>query len=122
MSSNVEVQKICEYCGNEFTAKTTVTRYCSHKCNSRAYKKALKEKKISKSIEQTNKHKILSASEVAIEVIKQKEFLSLKEAYKLIGISERTLYRLLKTGKIKSTKIGGRTIIKRSEINKLFEK
>jgi len=121
MSSNIEIKKICEYCGNEFMAKTTVTRYCSHKCNSRAYKQALKEKKVNKAIEKTNQQKILSATEIDFDVIKQKEFLSLKEAYKLIGVSERTLYRLIETGKIKSTKIGRRTLIKKAEIDKLFE-
>lgn len=38
MSSKIEVQRICQYCKKEFTARTTVTKYCSHKCNQRAYK------------------------------------------------------------------------------------
>jgi len=121
MSSNISVTEICEYCGKEFTAKTTVTRYCSHTCNSRAYKQGLKEKKVEKVIENTNKQKILNASDVNYEIIKQKEFLSLKEANILLGVSERTLYRLIKAGTLKSTKIGRRTIIKKSEIDKLFE-
>ncbi len=28
MSSNIKLQRICQHCGNEFTAKTTVTQYC----------------------------------------------------------------------------------------------
>jgi len=38
MSSNIEIQRICEYCNKEFTARTTKTKYCSHKCNQRHYK------------------------------------------------------------------------------------
>ena len=38
MSSKIEVQRICQYCEQEFTARTTVTKYCSHKCGQRAYK------------------------------------------------------------------------------------
>ena len=49
MSSNIRVQKICEYCGEEFTAKTTQTRYCSHNCNSRDYKARKKAEKIERS-------------------------------------------------------------------------
>lgn len=120
MSSKIEVLKICEFCGKEFTAQTTVTRFCSHKCASRSYKQRKKEKKIGWAIEETNKQKILSASEVQLEVIKQKEFLSIKEAHTLLGISERTFYRLMKVGTISARKLGGRTIIKRSIIDNLF--
>lgn len=120
MSSKIEVVKICEFCNNEFIAKTTVTRYCSHKCNSRAYKQKVKESKVDKAITQTNQQKIVSATDLGLEVIKQKEFLSIKESYKLLNISERTFYRLLKNGTIPYKKLGSRTIIKRSEIDKLF--
>jgi len=120
MSSKIQIQRICEYCGKEFTAQTTVTRFCSHKCNSRAYKLKVKELKVGKSNEETNQQKILSASDVQMEVIKQKDFLSIKEAYTLLGVSERTFYRLMKEGTIPATKLGGRTIIKRSVIDNLF--
>ncbi len=58
MSSKIQIKRICEYCGNEFTAQTTVTRFCSHKCNSRAYKLKVKEMKVGKSNEETNQHSI----------------------------------------------------------------
>lgn len=120
MSSSIQVQKICEFCGNEFTAQTTVTRFCSHDCASRAYKERMKLGKIEKVIEETNHQKILSATDVQLEVIRQKDFLSIKEAYTLLGISERTFFRLMKTGTIPAARLGGRTIIKRSLIDNLF--
>lgn len=120
MSSRIEVQKICEFCDEEFTAKTTVTRFCSHKCASRSYKQRKKNNKIGKAIEETNQQKLLSITELNMEAIKQKDFLSIKEAFTLLGISERTFYRLMKAGTIQATKLGKRTIIKRSEIDKLF--
>jgi len=120
MSSKIQIQKVCEFCGNEFTAQTTVTRFCGHKCASRSYKQRKKENKIGKAIEEVNQQKILSASEIQHEVIKQKDFLSIKEAYTLLGISERTFYRLMKAGTIPTTKLGGRTIVKRSVIDNLF--
>ncbi|MDA3928879.1 MAG: helix-turn-helix domain-containing protein [Prolixibacteraceae bacterium] len=119
MSSNIEILKICEFCNEKFIAKTTVTRFCGHSCASRSYKQRLKENKIDLSIEKTNKEKVLKTQDLGLEVIKQKEFLSIKDAYTLLGISERTFYRLMKIGTIKTIKIGGRTIIKRSEIDRL---
>ncbi len=120
MSSKIEVQKICEFCGKEFIAKTTVTRFCGHTCASRSYKQRKKENKVGRTIEETNKQKILSITELNQEVIKQKDFLSIKEAHTLLGLSERTFYRLMKAGTIQATRLGKRTIIKRSEIDKLF--
>ncbi|WP_372772496.1 helix-turn-helix domain-containing protein [Mangrovibacterium sp.] len=49
-----------------------------------------------------------------------KEFLSIKDAANLIGASRWTIQRLISSNKIKVTKIGRRTIISRSEIDKLF--
>lgn len=120
MSSTIQVQKICEFCGKEFTAQTTVTRFCGHGCASRSYKQRKRENKIGWAVEETNKQKVLSISEVNLEAIKLKDFLSIKEAYTLLGLSERTFYRLMKTGTIPATKLGGRTIIKRSIIDNLF--
>ena len=120
MSSTIQVQKICEQCGKEFTAQTTVTRFCGHGCASKSYKQRKRENKIGWAIEETNKQKVLSISEVNIEAIKLKDFLSIKEAYTLLGLSERTFFRLMKTGTIPATKLGGRTIIKRSVIDNLF--
>ena len=120
MSTTIAIPKICEFCGVEFIAQTTVTRFCGHKCAARSYKQRKKENKIGWAIEETNKQKVLSASDIQIEVIKQKDFLSIKEAQALIGVSERTFFRLLKSGTIPATKLGGRTIIKRSKIDKLF--
>jgi hypothetical protein len=33
MSSNIRITKVCEYCKNEFEAKTIATKYCSYTCN-----------------------------------------------------------------------------------------
>ncbi|AHW61036.1 DNA binding domain-containing protein, excisionase family [Draconibacterium orientale] len=120
MSSKIEIQKICEYCGKEFTAKTTVTRFCGHTCAARSYKQREKDDKIGLSNQHTNNQKLFSLTELDQELIKQKDFLSIKETSSLIGVSERTIFRLLKNGTLQATKIGSRSIIHRSEINKLF--
>jgi len=53
-------------------------------------------------------------------VVKEKEYLSINEACLLIGASRWTLYRLIESQKIIATKIGRRTIVKKSTIDNLF--
>lgn len=118
MSSNIEVQRICQCCNNEFIAKKTTTKYCSHKCASRAYKQRLKNVKIEVSNIETFKVK----NKTVID-LKDKEFLTVKEASLLLGFSTRTLHRMIKENRLNAHKFTERkTIVKRSDIDSLFEK
>jgi hypothetical protein len=45
MSSDFTVNKICEHGGKVFSAKTTVTCFCSSKCNSRNYEQKVRNQK-----------------------------------------------------------------------------
>lgn len=116
MSSNIEILKICQHCEKTFIARTTVTKFCSHKCASRNYKKRKRDEKIQKvtpaSVQRVNFNQ---------EQLKHKDFLSIDETCKLLGTSRMTIYRQIKSGNIKAGKIGRRTIIKRTEIDKLFQ-
>lgn len=116
MSSNIKVQRICLYCENEFTARTTRTKYCSHKCNSRHYKAKTKQSKIQESNKET-----LSKTLFPIEQVKAKEFLTVKDVATLLNSSTRTVYRLIGQGEIKAVKLSERkTLIKRSDLDSLF--
>tara|TARA_R110002096_G_C14196168_1_gene688430 strand:- start:16 stop:372 length:357 start_codon:yes stop_codon:yes gene_type:complete len=115
MSSNIRIQRICQFCNNEFTAKTTVTQYCSDVCAKRAYKQRKKQENIKASIKETRR--IIT---LPIEQLKAKEFLTIAEACKLLSVSRWTIWRRIKSNEIKASKIGSRTIIKRTEIDKLF--
>lgn len=50
MSSNIQIEQNCQFCGKRFMAKTTVTKFCSHECASRNYKKQKREEKIKRRI------------------------------------------------------------------------
>lgn len=119
MSSNLTFKKKCEFCGTEFEAKTLYTRYCSHTCNSRHYKALKRQEKIAQVLDEpvTTKEDVKTFD----NSLSQKEFLSVDETASLIGASRRTIYRIIKNGQLKVAKIGSRTIIKRSEIDKLFQ-
>jgi excisionase family DNA binding protein len=117
MSSNIKIQRICQHCGNEFTARTTTTLYCSHRCNSAAYKAKQRAGKV----EQINKE-TQSIKSQPIEELKAKEFLSVTQVSKLIGCSRQNIYNLINTGKLKATNILlKKTIVKRSDLDKLFK-
>lgn len=116
MSTNIVVQRVCEHCGQQFTARTTTTRYCSHKCNSRAYKANQKKQKIEASNQETQFTISIPFSE-----LRAKPFLSVEETSRLLGISKRTVYRMLYRNELNKGKAGRKTLIKQSELNRLFQ-
>lgn len=116
MSSNIKVQRICQYCGKEFTARTTVTKYCSHRCASLANKAKKRAEKMQKSNTETKQVKTKP-----IEELKAKEFLTVTEVSKLLGCSRQNVYKLINTGKLKATNIlEKKTIVRRCDLDELF--
>lgn len=116
MSSNIRLEKTCNHCGNIFTAKTTVTQYCSNDCAKKAYKLRKRSAKID-SVIQAEKQKAQSQLPVPVT---DKDFLSIEETCQLIGASRWTIYRLIDKGQLMAKKIGSRTIIPRKGIDHLF--
>lgn len=116
MSSNIRLEKTCIQCGNVFTAKTTVTQYCSDNCAKKAYKQRKRASKIDAAI-QEERQKVQPHSSIPVT---QKDFLSIDETCQLIGASRWTIYRLIDKGQLIAKKIGSRTIISRKAIDNLF--
>ena len=105
------------HCNQGFIAKTTVTKFCSQKCASKAYKLNKKNEKVEKAqVQEYNK-----SVGIDMQLIQSKEFLSIKEACLLIGISRMSLYRYIKNRTIEPSKLGGKVIIKRQVINNLIK-
>jgi excisionase family DNA binding protein len=115
MSSNIIVRRICEQCSREFIARTTVTKYCSKTCSKKAYKDRIKAEKIQNSNIETARIK-----EKPMDLLKAKEFLNINEVSQLLGISRRTIYRLIGAGELNIIKVGTRTILKRAELDKFL--
>ena len=55
-----------------------------------------------------------------IEELKTKAFLSIADTCKLVGISRRTVYRMIERGELIAGKAGKRTIIRRSDLEQLL--
>jgi len=111
-------------CGNMFEAQKVSTLYCSHKCNSKHYKlkKSLERKEQAEAPIMQPQTFRPKAKAIDRAMIKDKEFLTVKEVAALFGCSRPTVYKLINTGKIKAKNIGDKqTYIRRSDIDKLFE-
>jgi excisionase family DNA binding protein len=118
MSSNIQIQRICQFCGKEFIAKTTVTKYCGDVCAKKAYKARIKSFKVEDSNTQTFQLKCLP-NERLIE-IGAKDYLNIEESCLLLSVSRWTLWRMIKDGRITATKLGRLTRIKRLDIDEFF--
>ena len=117
MSSNIKIQRICQHCGKEFTARTTVTQYCGDNCAKRAYKARQKAVKLEISNQQTQKIK-----DQPLEDLKVKEFLTIRDTATLINCSRQTVYNLIKNKTLPAVRLSDRkTLIRRAALDKLFE-
>jgi excisionase family DNA binding protein len=115
MSSNINIEKICCFCGKTFTAKTTTTKCCSDNCSKRLYKKKKRDEKINIALDETK-----SIRNKEQNNLNEKEFLSISEVSSLFNVSRITIWRLCKYGKLKSVKIGRSKFISKKHIDILF--
>lgn len=115
MSSNIRITRICQFCGESFTARTTVTKFCSHRCSARAYKQRQRAKQTEKSVSETVKY-------ISIEKTKlqSKEFLSINETAELLNLSRRVVSNAVNSEKLKAVRFGRRVVIRRKDIDELF--
>lgn len=119
MKEKGTILKVCEFCGNTFKAYKTTTRYCSHSCNSRAYKENKRQMKLT-----AVSYRVMQEIEMIsdqYEKIKDKEFLSVSETAFLLSVGRATIYRYLHSGSLKAIQVGGKTFIRRKDIDTMFD-
>ncbi|OCA77160.1 hypothetical protein BBI01_01470 [Chryseobacterium artocarpi] len=125
MSSNIKIKKICQHCSLEFIARTTVTKYCSHKCAQRAYKANVRELKIQLSAAEPQvppKKAISLQNPDSYFELKTLDYLTVKEAAVLLKCDRRTIYDMVKSGRLPSANLSVRKMrILKKDIDKLFE-
>ena len=111
----MQYEKRCQWCGKVFMAQKVTTRYCCHRCNERAYKQRLREQKAQNFEEQ-------KATELpTVGVLGDKPYLSPSDVALLLGVSRATVYRSLASGEIKSLQYKRKCIIRRADLEKLFD-
>ena len=112
----MEVQRKCQWCGKPFIAHTMVTRFCSKSCTEKAYKDKKRKQKLQEYEARQNEQPMQE-----VGIVGGKPFLSPAEAATLLGISRATIYRHMATGIIRALQLRGRTIIRKSDIEKMFD-
>ena len=113
MSSNIRIEKICEWCGKQFTAQTTVTRFCSKRCSEHAYKERLRQQKIqlAKAVPSPKNSEL-----------KEKDYLTVAEAGQILGMTRQGVYKLIHRGSLTASKLSSRlTLIKRTSIEAMLD-
>ena len=121
MSSNIRINRICKYCGEVFVAKTFKTQFCSHSCNSKDYKKREKIRKIEESQEEYKSNLKNSKSEsMNLEELKNKSYLNIAEVCALVGMSDSTIRKFIKEGRLKTIRFGKKHLILKSQIEDLM--
>lgn len=113
MSSNIRIEKTCEWCGKQFTVQTTVTRFCSKRCAEHSYKERMRQQKI---------HQANSAVPSKISAIKEKDYLTVAETAQVLGMTRQGVYKLIYRSDLVAAKLSSRlTLIKRDSIDKMLD-
>ena len=112
MSSNIKVERICEWCGKTFIAQTTVTRFCSKRCAEHSYKERLRQKKLAVSNQETAQTNFKR---------RDKDYLTPTQAADLLGIGRMSIYRYIRNGKIKVVRFERKTLISKADIQAMFD-
>ena len=121
MSSNIRINKICKHCGEVFVAKTFKTQFCSHSCNSKDYKKREKIRRMEEFKEEYKSDLKNSKSQsMNMEELKSKIYLSIAEVCLLVGMSDSTVRKFVKEGRLKTIRLGKKHLILKSQIENLM--
>lgn len=119
MSSNIRINKVCQHCNKLFTAKTTVTKFCTDNCAKANYKLRQKEHKIQLSHSDTEKQLLENKSpgrRAPGHGFMGKEIVNISELSVMTGLSERTIFRLMKNPTFPRIKIGKKLLFKKDKV------
>lgn len=116
MSSNMQVKRICQFCQQEFMARTTVTKYCTHKCNSRAHKAKARQAKL-----QASHLEMVKVKESRKVDLSSQEVLNVAQAAQLLETTKKAVYKMIASGRLFAAKLSPRRIrILRCDVDALF--
>lgn len=111
--SKIPIKKVCEYCNAEFYAHKASTKYCSHTCNSRAYKQNKREQRTHAAETAEQKKKVKD--------IVDRPYLKVSEAGRLLGVARQTIYDHIYAGRLKAYRITSRlTVVRREDIEQML--
>ena len=108
---------ICQWCGATFTAQKSNTKYCSKRCADQANKDRIRN--MAKTlVDSQNEIQMKALDKCAKENV---EILSPILLGLYLGVSRTTAYDYISRGIIPALKIRGKTFVRRSDVDKLFD-
>lgn len=117
-TSNIRIKKVCEWCKKEFYSQKCTTRFCCKRCAEHAYKDRKRQER--KSYTEVQVQKCLhdkAQSEISV-----REYLSISDAAKLLGITRDGVYKLIYRGVLIAYKISLRfTVVFRKDIDSMIK-
>lgn len=122
MSSNLQIQRICDHCDTTFMAKTTKTRFCSHDCNRKYYKAHQRALKVQASAAETLEKRVTHrAKEQSTKT--SKEFMTVNDVAEILEFSRDAIYDLINSGRLKAYRPSARkTRIMREDLLAYLER
>ena len=125
-NGHMEIVKKCEWCHKTFIGQMVTARFCSSKCCNQAYryKRNVQSGKCTppdSTIDLSTLSRRVDEKKQFNDTLKDKQFLSPLEAAKLLGVCRSTIYNYLGLQELKAKQFRGKTIIRRSDIEKLFD-
>jgi excisionase family DNA binding protein len=109
MSSRIDIQKRCKWCGTIFTAHKTTTEYCSHRCGNLAYKDKIRKQRIG-----SLQHELGKSIRTPPNL--NKKYLTPSEVAELLHIGRTSIYRYIRNGVIKVIRFERKTLVRRADI------
>lgn len=114
MSSNIQIEKVCQWCGKNFTARTTQTVYCCKRCSEHAYKDRKRKEKLERC--KTEVQRVQSG----LVELSSKDFMTPRQAAQFVGLCYKTFYTYINKGVIKAWKLNRKTLVRKCDIETLF--
>lgn len=93
MAAESSYQKICPCCGKPFTARNGRSIYCSPSCANKAKKLQHRRDELIR-----EQQRVLDGQKAELRT---KDYLSISEAARLLGVSRPTLYKRIESGELK---------------------
>lgn len=112
MSSRIDIQKRCKWCGAIFTAHKTTTEYCSHRCGNFAYKDKVRKQRI-----ESLQHELGKSIKTPPNL--NKEYLTPSEVAELLHIGRTSIYRYIRNGAIKVIRFDRKTLVRKADIENM---
>ena len=121
-TASVRIERICEFCGKTFIAKTCKTRFCCKACNDKYYKELIRNdcyNAVTKEVKEEKKKRIRLAVD-ELEVIQAREFISLKQLAIYLGVSRKSIYTYMRIYEIPFYKLVVELLLNAKRLKRLW--